>query len=129
MSSHREAPEISKGPAAEDTKRHGYPSHEESFSTRLHPAHVVFEIGQDFGALVLYMAEADWRREVEISPIGDDSHRLRTTVLRRKMSTDTVYAAVYPELSAGRWRLWADDPRLQQEVTITGGAIAEVDWR
>ena len=129
MSSHREAPEIYKGPAAENTDSHVHPSDVEGFSTRLHPANVVFEIGQDFGALVLYMAEADWRREVEISPIGDDSHRLRTTVLRRKMGTDTVYAAVYPELPAGRWRLWADDPQLQQEVTITGGAIAEVDWR
>jgi len=40
-----------------------------------------------------------------------------------------VYAGIYPELPAGRYRIWADRAGLTDRVTIVGGEVAEVDWR
>jgi hypothetical protein len=36
---------------------------------------------------------------------------------------------VYPELPAGEYRLWPDDPSLPDRITIVGGEVAEMDWR
>jgi hypothetical protein len=40
-----------------------------------------------------------------------------------------MFAAIYPELKAGHYRIWGDDPDLTDRVTITAGSVAEVDWR
>ena len=40
-----------------------------------------------------------------------------------------TYAGIYPELRAGAYRIWTDDPTLPDRVTIVGGEVAEVDWR
>jgi len=40
-----------------------------------------------------------------------------------------LFAGVYPELAAGTYRIWTDDPALPDRVTIVGGEVAEVDWR
>jgi len=40
-----------------------------------------------------------------------------------------VHAGVFPALPAGRYRIWAPEPGLQDRVTIAGGEVAVVDWR
>jgi hypothetical protein len=40
-----------------------------------------------------------------------------------------TYAGIYPELTAGTYRIWGDNPSLPDRVTIIGGEVAEVDWR
>ncbi len=104
-------------------------SHDAEYGRRAHPENVVLDIGDDVGALVLYTPAAYRGKEIEISPADDRSHRMHTAVLERSVGGRTFLAAVYPELRAGRWHLWADDPDLQAEVTIIGGEVAEVDWR
>jgi hypothetical protein len=101
----------------------------ESFWTREHPEPVVLDIGDDVGALILYTSPALHRREIEVSPLDDDRRRVHTAVLRRSVNQHTLYAAVYPELPAGTYRIWADDPALTDRVSIAAGSVAEVDWR
>jgi hypothetical protein len=119
----------------------------------------VLDIGGDVGALILYTdAEYD-EREIEISPIDDSAesavhdhgeghdhdhshahedahehsreheHRTHTAIHERRSGGQTTYAGIYPQLKAGTYRLWTDDPTLPDRVTIVGGEVAEVDWR
>jgi hypothetical protein len=89
----------------------------------------VLDIGGDIGALILYTGERFLDREIEISPLGDDSKRVHTAIHERSMGGRALYAGVYPELRAGNYRLWTDDPTLPDRVTIVGGEVAEMDWR
>ena len=111
----------------------------------------VLDIGGDIGALILY-ADADYLdREIEISPLDGDEHehthedahepdhehehghehghRTHTAIHERRSGGAITYAGIYPELRAGTYRIWADDPSLPDRVTIVGGEVAEVDWR
>jgi len=104
-------------------------THSAEDRTRVHEEHVVLDIGGEVGALVLYTPPAYRGREVEVSPAGDDSRRTHTAVLERRTAGRTFFAAVYPELPAGDWVIWGDDPDLPGRVTVVGGAVAQVDWR
>ena len=97
--------------------------------TRHHDEHVVLDIGDDVGALVLHTPRTYHGREIEVSPLGRDGRRIHAAVLERSAMGQTMFAAVYAELQAGMYRIWGDDPRLPNEVTISAGAVAEVDWR
>jgi len=105
----------------------------------------VLDIGGDTGALILYTdAEYDGR-EIEVSPIDQDDHedepahdhhhahehgyRTHTAIHERRVGGSVTYAGIYPELKAGTYRIWADDPSLPDRVTILGGEVAEIDWR
>jgi hypothetical protein len=89
----------------------------------------VLDIGGDVGALVLYTDERHLGREIEICPIGDESRRVHTAIHERRVGERRLYAGVYPELPAGNYRIWIDDPALPDTVTIVGGEVAEMDWR
>ena len=89
----------------------------------------VLDIGGDVGALVLYTDERYLDREVEISPLGDESRPVHTAIHERRVGEQVLFAGVYPELPAGMYRIWTDDPLLQDRVRIVGGEVAEVDWR
>src|SRR5262249_29781934 len=91
--------------------------------------HVVLDIGDDVGALVLYTPPEFRGREIEVSPVGDDAERVHTEVLERVVNGSTLLAAVYPRLRAGDYRIWIDQPGLRDRFTITGGAVTEADWR
>jgi hypothetical protein len=109
----------------------------------------VLDIGGDIGALILY-ADAEYdEREIEVSPIdegdhaheqadgaGEDhdtghghGHRTHTAIHQRQAGGSLTYAGIYPELKAGEYRIWTDDPGLPDRVVIVGGEVAEVDWR
>ena len=94
------------------------------------PGTVVLELGADVGALVLLTpAELDGR-EIEIS--RDDrsraARRTHSQVRPRHMPTGTKYAAVYPDLPAGSYTIWADEQRQAGRVVITGGRVANWSW-
>jgi hypothetical protein len=103
-------------------------THSADYWTRPHPEPVVLDIGDDVGALLLYTPAALHGREIEVSPLGQDTQRTHTAVLERIIGDQTRYVAVYPELRAGCYRIWGDDPNLTSQVTIVGGQVAEVDW-
>ena len=93
------------------------------------PGTVVLELGADVGALVLFTpAELDGR-EIEISrddaPAGRRTH---SQVRPRHMPTETKYAAVYPDLPAGPYTIWADESRGAGRVVIAGGRVTNWSW-
>jgi len=79
-----------------------------SYWTRSHPEYVVLDIGGEFGALVLYTPPELHGREIEISPVGQNSQRVHTAVLERIVAGRSVFAAFYRRLAAGSFRLWFD---------------------
>jgi hypothetical protein len=93
------------------------------------PGTVVLELGADVGALVLFTPADLDGREIEIS--RDDSsagRRTHSQVRPRHMATGTKYAAVYPELTAGQYTIWADEQRPAGRVVITGGRVTNWSW-
>ena len=92
------------------------------------PGTVVLELGAGVGALVLYTtAELDGR-EIEISPDEQGAHRTHSQVRPRHMPAGTRYAAVYPDLAAGPYTIWADEQRSAGRVEIAEGRVTNWSW-
>jgi len=90
---------------------------------------VVLELGADVGALVLFTpAELDGR-EIEISRDEDRmARRTHSQVRPRHVVRVTRYAAVYPDLPAGTYTIWADEQRPAGSVVIAGGRVTNWSW-
>lgn len=90
---------------------------------------MVLELGADVGALVLHTpAELDGR-EIEISPEeAVTSRRTHSMVRPRHMTNGTRYAAVYPDLAAGPYTIWADEQNPAGRVVIAGGRVTNWSW-
>lgn len=95
---------------------------------RVHRQQVVLDIGQDVGALIVYTSNVLQGREIEVSPKANAARRTHTDVLEHSAGGRTLWAAVFPALAAGAYSLWRD-VLTDEDVTIGGGAVAEVDWR
>jgi hypothetical protein len=92
------------------------------------PGTVVLELGADVGALVLLTpAELDGR-EIEISVEDGAGRRTHSRVRPRRMPAGTRYAAVYPDLTAGQYTIWADSHRPAGRVVIAGGRVTTWSW-
>jgi hypothetical protein len=92
------------------------------------PGTVVLELGADVGVLVLFTpAELDGR-EIEISRDSSDARRTHSQVRPRHVPAGTRYAAVYPELAAGSYTIWADSSRPAGRVVIAGGRVTNWSW-
>ncbi len=108
-------------------ENHRYESSDYWMRTHSEPA--VLDIGEDIGALVLYTGPELHGHEIEVSPRGQDAQRTHAAVLARRANGRTVFAAVYPELRAGEYRIWSAGPSQISAVTVVGGRVAEVNWR
>ena len=92
------------------------------------PGTVILELGTGVGALVLHTpAELDGR-EIEISLDEQAARRTHSQVRPRHMTTGTRYAAVYPDLAAGPYAIWADEQSVAGRVVITGGRVTNWSW-
>ena len=92
------------------------------------PGTVILELGAGVGALVLYTpAELDGR-EIEISRDKQGARRTHSQVRPRHMTTGTRYAAVYPDLAAGPYTIWADEQHPASRVEISGGRVTNWSW-
>jgi hypothetical protein len=90
------------------------------------PGTVVLELGADVGALVLFTpAELDGR-EIEISTPG--RKRTHSQVRPRHVPAGTRYAAVYPELPAGTYTIWAGQQDPAGSVVVAGGRVTNWSW-
>lgn len=91
---------------------------------------VVLDIGAGFGALVLWAPPELGDSEIEITPVDDDVRPGTHAVVReREIQGRRLFAAVYPELAEGEWRLRGSRPGLPERVSIRSGEVAELDWR
>jgi hypothetical protein len=98
----------------------------ETHVERVHTEHAVLDIGQDVGALIIYTRQELLGEEIEVSPKGNDAHRVHTQVLERRANGRTVFAALFLALPAGDYTIWSNPAA---DVTIIGGEVAQLDWR
>ncbi|HVA90654.1 MAG TPA: hypothetical protein VNL71_12530 [Chloroflexota bacterium] len=89
---------------------------------------VVLDIGEDVGALIVHADPRLRGREIEVSPKGNAARRTHTEVLERRVGGRPLFAAVFPTLAAGQYSIWRD-VMTDEEVTIVGAAVVELDWR
>jgi len=89
----------------------------------------VLDIGGDIGALLLYTDAARDGEEIDIVDQADPDRRTHSQVHRRTANGHPVWAALYPSLGAGKYRLQRAPDAAADTVTIRGGAITELDWR
>jgi hypothetical protein len=91
---------------------------------------VVLELGGDIGVLVLHVPARLHGTEIEISPESGSPHGRRTHSLVRERVTasGTSYAAVYPDVPAGRYTIWGDGGVLVGTAVISGGQVASFHW-
>ena len=95
-------------------------------------ASVALDIGDGFGALVIYPAERFAGREIEISRVGGDGgdggdgRRVHTGVHERRAASRSMLTAIFGSLPAGEYVVWEDDETAAEKVTVPDGAIAEV---
>jgi hypothetical protein len=150
MSSHREAPEISKDPVADSTDVYAFVSPDRSDTVTLIANYVplqeppggpnFFEFGDDVLYQILVDNDGDARPEVTFqfrfqtqvrnpNTRGHDDQRTHSAVLKRNVNGRAVFAAVYPTLQVGEYRLWSSLPDVRKEVTILAASVSEVDWR
>ena len=108
--------------------RHDDGSGEENYAARRHPEHVVLDIGQDLGALIVHTDAGMVGVEVEISATGRDDERSHKDVLEREINGHPAYTAVFDKVLEGTYTLWVDDVARERDVAIAGGAISELDW-
>ena len=101
----------------------------ENHSARPHPEHVVLEIGDDLGALIVYTDPDLHGTEIEISRRGEDERRSHKDVLERSRSGAPSFAAVFDRVEQGSYTLWLDGSPRARDVTIRGGAVTELDWK
>ena len=90
---------------------------------------VMVDVGPGAGALVIYTNDDLRDEEIEISPKGEDANRTHTDVLRRRVATGYVYAAVFGSLAEGVYWLWHRTLREPAEVRIISSEVTELDWR
>jgi hypothetical protein len=90
---------------------------------------VMLDVGDDVGALVLHASAEMAGAEIEISPVGADGSRSHVAVHRREVAGHVRYAAVYPSLKAGQYRLWRPDGTPTDPIVIAGGRVTEVEWK
>ena len=95
---------------------------------RRHPEHVVLDIGDDIGALILHTHAEMLGVEVEISASGEDDRRSHKDVLEREISGRPAYTAVFDNVREGTYTLWIDDVACERDVIVGGGAVSELDW-
>lgn len=91
---------------------------------------VILELGGDTGALVLHVPARLHRTEIEISPESDGPHGHRThSLVRERVTASGIsYAAVYPDVPAGRHTIWGDDGVPVGTAVISGGRVASFHW-
>jgi hypothetical protein len=89
----------------------------------------LLDIGDDVGAVVVYLDECPPTGEIEAEPQGRPGERFHTGVHPLVTSGDTVQVAVFPEVAQGGYVLLDDDGSPRTLVEVTGGRVTEVDLR
>lgn len=91
--------------------------------------HAVLDIGEQIGALVIYTQADMLGRQIDVT--GKDRHtaRTHTDVLERRFNGKTFHAALFAALPEGVYSIWINLTTPIGEVRITGGQVAEIDWR
>jgi hypothetical protein len=120
--------------AAGDEHSHGVddPQHEHHHhrADTARPQHVVLDIGEGVGALIVHTDPGLLGTEVEISPADDDWRRSHKEVLERTSADGgSAHVLVFDDLPEGLYTLWLDGYARSRGIAVRGGEVAELDWR
>jgi hypothetical protein len=88
-------------------------------------ASVALDIGPGLGALVIYPDERFRGREIEISRVHGDGHRVHTGVHQRATHTGSLLTAIFGSLPAAEYIVWDEDSGAAT-VSVPEGAVAEL---
>lgn len=117
--------------SSHDHGEHGHgQSHEKHAEAPTEPAaYVMVDIGDGYGALLLYAGADRAGLEPEIYPVGVPEARQHVWVLERVTNApDPLFAAVFPSLPAGRYAICSPTGEPTQEVNVLDGEIIEARW-
>jgi hypothetical protein len=89
-------------------------------------ASVAIDVGAGRGALVIYPGERFRSREIEISRLDGDGHRVHTGVHERSTQDATMLTAIFGSLTAGDYVVWEDASTAGPTVTVPDGIVAEL---
>ncbi|MDQ6775205.1 MAG: phospholipase [Actinomycetota bacterium] len=89
-------------------------------------ASVALDVGAGRGALVIYPSERYRGREIEISRVDGDGHRVHTGVHDRARHAGAILTAIFGSLAAGDYIVWADARTEGPGVLVPDGAVVEV---
>lgn len=94
------------------------------------PGSVILELGENTGALVLHTPARLHGTEIEIGPEagGPNGRRTHSLVRERVTGAGIGYAAVYPDVPAGRYTVWGADDVPVGTVVVSGGEVAGFRW-
>jgi len=101
----------------------------ERYNDRVHTEHAVLDIGDDVGALIIYCRSELRGKQIDISLREREWQRVHTDVLERRANNRPTFAALFFSLPIGDYVIWGSSTEPIGEVTITGGQVAEIDWR
>ncbi|MEA2196384.1 MAG: hypothetical protein QOJ25_435 [Solirubrobacteraceae bacterium] len=97
---------------------------------RPHPEHVVLDIGEDVGALVIHADPELHDLQIEICRSGEeDGKREHQHILERPIGGRTMYAAVFGGLHEGAYTLLTNNAIRERDVAISGAEVTTLDWR
>ncbi len=106
-----------------------HPGEEQAEAPPVDPSGVMVDVGDGYGALVLYAGADRVGLEPEIHPVGRPADRQHVWVLERDTAGPSpVFAAVFPSLPAGRYAICSPGGEPTQEVDVVDGAITEAHW-
>ena len=108
---------------------HGDHHHHERASERPHGEHVVLELGDGVGALLVLTDPELVGTEVEISPAARDDLRQHKEVLERVANGRSLHTLVFDNLAEGDYTLWIEGLVWARGLRVRGGEIAELDRR
>ncbi|MGO9959287.1 MAG: phospholipase [Solirubrobacteraceae bacterium] len=102
-------------------------SHEMGIGAPASSASVALDLGGGRGALIIYPSERYRGLEIEISAADGDGHRVHTGVHERSSSAGSMLTAIFGSLPAGHYVIWEDHASEGATITVTDGAVAEVN--
>jgi hypothetical protein len=101
----------------------------EQYIDRVHTEHAVLDIGEEVGALIIHCRPELRGRQIDVSRRRREWQRIHTDVLERRVENRSIFAALFMALPADDYVIWGNSAAPIGEVTITGGQVAEIDWR
>ena len=89
----------------------------------------LLDIGDDVGAMVVYLDAVTPSGELEACPAGRPAERFHTGVHLRALGGGSVAAAVYPQVRRGSYQILDEEILPVALVHVEGGRVAELDLR
>ena len=110
------------------THEHTHHAEPETGSAVAGQASLAVDIGEGYGALIIYPDDRYRGREIEISPVDGDGRRVHTGVHERTTPAGVCrLTAVFGSLQAGEYVIWRDEDAEGPVVEIPEAGIAEIE--